>query len=203
MRLPQGRRCDRPGGGRAHRLNPARHCTVPFISIDPPGTHFVSTPILSSVPAPAVVPPSLVQPCTHLCHCATCAPGVPLARLEAYRQKLMSPMSCEELPRDRCSLETEDMDEPQVDEVEEQVPSENSTGAITDLTLLKLGLEGETPALASAEGIKLQHSAEMESPGGEVQLQMPALGLEFGLELVRQRAEELEKLSGLAMEGQL
>ncbi|MEQ2194242.1 hypothetical protein XENOCAPTIV_026018 [Xenoophorus captivus] len=29
MRLPQGRRCDRPAGGRSHRLNPSRHCTVP------------------------------------------------------------------------------------------------------------------------------------------------------------------------------
>ncbi|XP_071766478.1 protein phosphatase Slingshot homolog 1 [Centroberyx gerrardi] len=172
LRLPQGRRCDRPAGGRAHRLNPTRHCTVPSISIDPPGTHFASTPILSSVPAPAVVPPSSVQLCSHLCRCATCAPGilpVPLARLEAYRQKLVSPMSCEELPRDHSSLETEDMDEPQADEVEEQLPREG-------------------------RGLQQQALA---------QLQMPALGLEFGLELVRQRAEQLEKLSGLAMEGQL
>lgn len=35
------------------------------------------------------------------------------------------------------------------------------------------------------------------------QLQMPGLGIEFGLELMRQRAEQLEKLPNLAMEGQL
>ncbi|KAM3873894.1 protein phosphatase Slingshot homolog 1 [Diretmus argenteus] len=216
LRLTQGRRYDRPAGGRAHRLNPARHCTVPSISIDPPGTHFASAPFLSSVPAAAVVLSSF-QHCSHFCRCATCAPGilpVPLGRLEDYRQRLVSPMSYEELPRDHSSLETEDMDDPQVDEEGERVPREGggvSTEAITELTLLKLGLEGEITSLTSAEGVKLQPGPEMESPGGEVelqqqtvaQLQMPALGLEFGLELVQQRAERLERLSGLAMEGQL
>lgn len=35
------------------------------------------------------------------------------------------------------------------------------------------------------------------------QLHMPGLGIEFGLELMRQRAERLEKLPSVAMEGQL
>lgn len=51
---------------------------------------------------------------------------------------------------------------------------------------------------AAAEGLKLQ-------PGGasELHIQMPRLGIEFGLELMQQRAEQLEKLPGLGMEGQL
>lgn len=81
LRLPQGRRCDRPAGGRSHRLNPARHCTVPTICIDPPGTNFTSTPLLHSLQAP-----SLVQPCGPLSCCNTCGPSI---------SKLPSPMSCE------------------------------------------------------------------------------------------------------------
>lgn len=80
------------------------------------------------------------------------------------------------------------MDEPQGDDVGEQISMEG-TGAISATT---------------AEALKLQ-------PGGAVeleqqalaQLQMPGLGIEFGLELMRQRAEQLEKLPSLAMEGQL
>lgn len=80
------------------------------------------------------------------------------------------------------------MDEPQGGHVEVQI-SREGTGAI-DVT--------------TTEGLKLQ-------PGGAVelqqqalaQLQMPGLGIEFGLELMRQRAERLEKLPSLAMEGQL
>uniref|UniRef100_A0A8C4I645 Protein phosphatase Slingshot homolog 1 n=1 Tax=Dicentrarchus labrax TaxID=13489 RepID=A0A8C4I645_DICLA len=181
LRLPQGRRCDRPAGGRSHRLNPSRHCTVPTICIDPPGTNFAPTAVLQSLQAPAVVPLNLVQPCSPLYRCATCGPGVPAVPLTT-RQKLVSPMSCEETPTDRSSVETEDMDEPQGDDVGEQISREGA-GAI---------------AAATAEGLKLQ-------PGGavELQLQMPGLGIEFGLELMRQRAERLEKLPSLAMEGQL
>ncbi|XP_076613561.1 protein phosphatase Slingshot homolog 1 isoform X2 [Chaetodon auriga] len=179
LRLPQGRRCDRPAGGRSHRLNPSRHCTVPTICIDPPGTHFASTPILPSLQAPVVVPPNLA--CSPLYRCTTCAPGVTPAPLTT-RQKLVSPMSCEETLPDRSSVETEDMDEPQGDDVGEQISREGA-GALSATT---------------AEGLTLQ-------PGGavELQLQMPGLGIEFGLELMRQRAEQLEKLPSLGMEGQL
>ncbi|KAF7667550.1 hypothetical protein LDENG_00057860 [Lucifuga dentata] len=187
LRLPQGRRCDRPAGGRAHRLNPTRHCTVPSISIDPPGTHFVSTPVLPSVPTAAVVLHNVVQPCSHLCCCASCAPAAPpapLTRLEASHQKPMSPMSCM------------DMDEPTADEVEEQI-SREGRGAGT----------GATNQLASSAGIKLQPDPQMESSELQqqalAQLPMPALGIEFGLELMRQRTEQLEKLSDLAVEGQV
>lgn len=74
------------------------------------------------------------------------------------------------------------MDEPQGDDVGDQI-SRESAGALGATT---------------AEGLKLQ-------PGGavELQLQMPGLGIEFGLELMRQRAEQLEKLPSLGMEGQL
>lgn len=132
--------------------------------------------MLQSLQAPAVVPPNLVQPCSHLYRCATCAPGV----LPSNRQKLVSPMSCEETPPDRGSLETEDMDEPQGDNAIEQI-SREGTGAI------------DTTTGGAAE---LQQQAL-------AQLQMPGLGIEFGLELMRQRAERLEKLPSLAMEGQL
>ncbi|XP_068562217.1 protein phosphatase Slingshot homolog 1 isoform X2 [Cebidichthys violaceus] len=185
LRLPQMRRCDRPAGGRSHRLNPSRHCTIPTICIDPPGTNFASAPILQSLQAPVVVvPPNLIQPSSHLYRCSTCTPGVPLT----IRPKPVSPMSCEETPPDRGSVDTEDMDEPHGDDMGEEL-SRDGTGAIR---------------VAPAECLELQ-------PGGAVelqqqalaQLQMPGLGIEFGLELMRQRAEQLEKLPSLAMEGQL
>uniref|UniRef100_A0A7N8WZB4 Protein phosphatase Slingshot homolog 1 n=1 Tax=Mastacembelus armatus TaxID=205130 RepID=A0A7N8WZB4_9TELE len=174
LRLPQGRRCDRPAGSRSHRLNPSRHCSVPSIYIDPPGTNFASTPILQSLPAPAVFPHNLVQSCSHLYHCASCTPGLPIAN----RQKPVSPMSCEETLPDHSSVDTEDMDEPQGRNVEVQIPRED----------LKLQPGGGT--------VELQQQAL-------AQLQMPGLGIEFGLELMRQRTEQLEKLSCLATEGQL
>lgn len=188
QRLPPGRRCERPAGGRTHRLNPTRHCgVVPTISIDPPGTHFTNTPTPHS----------------------PCALPATIARLEAYRQRLVSPMSCEELPRDRhCSLETEDMDELQEDEEEEeQEPRpgrEAGTGAITELTFMKLSLDGERPAGQSPSGgVELQPAGVELQPaaGGGVELQRT--GPELGMGLVRQRAEQLERLSGLAMEGPL
>ncbi|XP_055730655.1 protein phosphatase Slingshot homolog 1-like isoform X1 [Salvelinus fontinalis] len=188
LRLPPGRRCERPAGGRNHRLNPTRHCgVVPTISIDPPGTHFTNTPAPHS-------------PCT--------LPAT-IARLEAYRQRLVSPMSCEELPRDRhCSLETEDMDELQEDEEEEEEQEprpgrEVGTGAITELTFMKLSLDGERPTGQSpSAGVELQTAGvELQPAGGGVELQRT--GPELGMGLVRQRAEQLERLSGLAMEGPL
>ncbi|XP_035464322.2 protein phosphatase Slingshot homolog 1 isoform X1 [Scophthalmus maximus] len=184
LRLPQGRRCDRPAGGRSHRLNASRHCTVPTICIDPPGTHFASTPILQSLPAPVVIPPDLIQPCAHLYRCATCAPGGP----PANRQKLVSPMSCEETPPRCISVETEDMDGPQGDNVDVQI-SREGTGAIR---------------ASAADGLKLQAGDAVElQQQALAQLRMPGLGMDFGLELMRQRAEQLEKLPSLAMEGQL
>lgn len=59
-------------------------------------------------------------------------------------------------------------------------------------------------AIGAAEGLELQ-------PGGAVELQQqdlaqlhrPGLGIEFGLELMRQRAEQLDQMPSLAMEGQL
>ena len=61
-----------------------------------------------------------------------------------------------------------------------------------------------TVSAATAEGFKLQpgDAAELQQQA-LAQLQMPGLGIEFGLELMRQRAEQLEKLPSLAMEGQL
>ncbi|XP_034403147.1 protein phosphatase Slingshot homolog 1 [Cyclopterus lumpus] len=180
LRVPQVRRCDRPAGGRSHRLNPTRHCTIPTICIDPPGTNFASTAILQSLQTPAVVPPHLIQPSSLLYRCSTCTPGVPLTN----RQKLVSPMSCEETPPDRGSVDTEDMDEPQGEEI-----SRDATGAIR---------------VAPAEGLDLQLGGAVElQQQALAQLQMPGLGIEFGLELMRQRAEQLEKLPSLAMEGQL
>ncbi|XP_060917477.1 protein phosphatase Slingshot homolog 1 [Labrus mixtus] len=171
LRLPQGRRCDRPAGGRSHRLNPSRHCTVPSICIDPPGTHFASSPILHSLQAAAVIPQNFVQPCSHVYRCATCIPGVPLT----IRQKVVSPMSCDDTSFDRSSVETEDMEDPQAQDIGKQI-SRKGIGAIHETTA-----------------------------GGavELQLQMPGLGMGFGLELMQQRAEQLEKLPNLSMEGQL
>ncbi|XP_056289280.1 protein phosphatase Slingshot homolog 1 isoform X2 [Pseudoliparis swirei] len=178
LRVPQVRRCDRPAGGRSHRLNPSRHCTIPTICIDPPGTNFASTPILQSLQTPAVVPPHMIQPSRHLYRCSTCTPGGPLTN----RQKRVSPMSCEETPPDRSSVDTEDMDEPQGEEISK------------DTTIRVAPAEGLDLHRGGAVGLQQQALA---------QLHMPGLGIEFGLELMRQRAEQLEKLPSLAMEGQL
>lgn len=83
-------------------------------------------------------------------------------------------MNCEEAPPDRSSVETEDMDEPQGEQV----------------------LRECTDVISDAEDLKLQPGGAVELP----QLQMPGLGIEFGLELMRQRAEQLEKLPSMAME---
>lgn len=55
-----------------------------------------------------------------------------------------------------------------------------------------------------AQDMGAQISREGTAGGAvELQLQMPGLGMGFGLELMRQRAEQLEKLPDLSMEGQL
>lgn len=62
-------------------------------------------------------------------------------------------MSCEETPPERSSVEPEDMDEPNSDNVEVQISTEG-TEAVS--------------ATTTAEGLKLQ-------PGGAVELQQQAL----------------------------
>ncbi|XP_033846256.1 protein phosphatase Slingshot homolog 1 [Periophthalmus magnuspinnatus] len=151
LRLPQGRRCDRPAGGRSHRLNPSRHCNVPSIYINPPGTVFTSSPAVSSVAAP-----NLGQPCGHFC--PTCSTGVPLAHRPSA-----SPMSCEEA----------DMSE------------EAHVHAQTDAIDLSSGL---APQCESA---------------GPLQMQISGVEMGFGLELLQQRSEQLDKVPSLAVEGQL
>lgn len=73
------------------------------------------------------------------------------------------------------------MEDPQGEDMGEQISQEGAVaiGATT------------------AEGLKLQ-------PGGaaELHIQMPGLEIEFGLELMQQRAEHLEKLPSLDLEGQ-
>lgn len=90
------------------------------------------------------------------------------------------------MPHDSSSVE--DMDGPQGGDAGEEILRQNTEG--TDVT--------------DAEGLKLQHGRRVElQQQGLTQLQMPGLGIEFGLELMRQRAEQLEKLPSMAMEGQL
>lgn len=145
LRLPQGRRCDRPAGGRSHRLNPSRHCTVPTICIDPPGTSFASSPLLHSLQTPAAVPPHLAQPCGSLYRCNACGPTVPPVPVSSC-PKLVSPMSCEETP---LAGSSEGMGEPQGEDMGEQVCRE---GAV------------------------------------ELEMQTPRLEMDFGVELMQQRA---------------
>lgn len=51
--------------------------------------------------------------------------------------------------------------------------------------------------VTTAEGLKLQPDGSVE-----LQMQMPGLDIEFGLELMQQRAEQLEKLPSVGVEGQ-
>ncbi|XP_077442170.1 protein phosphatase Slingshot homolog 1-like isoform X2 [Vanacampus margaritifer] len=94
LRLPQGRRCERLTGARSHRLYPTRHCSLPTICIDPPGTIFIPQSLTDHAP------PVSSQYC--------CSAEVPLSR-----QKLVSPPSCED-PTHACnSADVEVMDEPE------------------------------------------------------------------------------------------
>lgn len=97
---------------------------------------------------------------------------------------MVSPMNCEEMPPERGPADAEDMDEPQAGE---QILRE-STDAFN---------------VTEAQGFKLHPGGTVELPQQALaQLQMPGLGIEFSLELMRQRAEQLEKLPSMAMEGQ-
>ncbi|XP_037548219.1 protein phosphatase Slingshot homolog 1 [Nematolebias whitei] len=161
MRLPQGRRCDRPAGGRSHRLNPARHCSVPTICIDPPGTHFPSTPMFHSLSTPAVLQANLVQPCT------TCTLGDTSAPQNNH-QKLFSPMNCEESPPDGGSAQTEDMDEPQ------EVTSSTEAVSVTGADGLNFGVAGEqavTQIRMPRLGIKF--GVELKLPSLAMESQLP------------------------------
>ncbi|CAF99252.1 unnamed protein product [Tetraodon nigroviridis] len=83
LRLPQGRRCERPAGGRSHRLNPTRHCAIPTICIDPPGTSFASAPVLQPLQPPAALPQNFIQalrPPLPLLHLHPPRPAAPAFR---------------------------------------------------------------------------------------------------------------------------
>lgn len=77
------------------------------------------------------------------------------------------------------SVETEDMDEPQWENVEVQVT------------------RGGAVAVSATAAEDLNSRA-----GSAVELQMPGLGIGFGVGLM-QRTEQLEKLPALAMDSQL
>lgn len=78
------------------------------------------------------------------------------------------------------------MDEPQAEEVEEEQSSREGSGL--------------SAAIASTEGLKQQPGPQMEPSSGAAelqqqamaQMQMQGLGIEFGLELMRHREEQLE-----------
>jgi len=96
-------------------------------------------------------------------------------------------MNCEDTPPDTSSVETEDMDEPQGGDVGEELLRQNT----------------EAIDVADAKGLELQGGGRIELPQQALaQLQMPGLGIQFGLELMQQRAEQLEKLPSMAMDGQ-
>ncbi|KAK0141987.1 Protein phosphatase Slingshot 1 [Merluccius polli] len=67
LRLSHGWRCDRPAVGRTHHLYTSRHCTVPSITLDPPGAG------LTAPAGPASVSCTLL--CGHRCRCVTCVPA--------------------------------------------------------------------------------------------------------------------------------
>uniref|UniRef100_A0AAY4B9V2 Protein phosphatase Slingshot homolog 1 n=1 Tax=Denticeps clupeoides TaxID=299321 RepID=A0AAY4B9V2_9TELE len=96
--------------------------------------------------------------------------------------RLLSPMSCEELPKTMsCALETEDLDELQEEEEEKDIGQRDSGGGgpVTELTLLKLSLDGS------------------ERPVAELHQEARSQPLVTGL--VRQRTERLEQLSSLSL----
>ncbi|KAG5272535.1 hypothetical protein AALO_G00166600 [Alosa alosa] len=237
LRLPSNRRCERLAGGRTHRLNPPRHSALPTISIEPPraaaanpfapsttrpspssssSAHMLQIPTASSRPPPAQ------PPCNHLCRCGRCPrcasralPGMaplPMASLEAYRQQLVSPMSCEELQRDlQRPLEAEDLEELQEEEEEEEAEEKRrgrqggaaaNTGAISELTLLQLSLDsGERPVVElHQEALSMRPVAELHqdalalTPAAELHEKDSSGHAALTTGLVRQRLEQLSSL---------
>lgn len=82
------------------------------------------------------------------------------------------------------------MGEPQWDHVEVHVSKEST----------------EVVGATTAEGLKSHSGGETEFQTlqqASARIEMPGLGIEFGLELMRQSMERLEKPPTLAMEGQL
>ncbi|KAL2100507.1 hypothetical protein ACEWY4_004901 [Coilia grayii] len=206
-----------------------------------------------SAPPPQPQPQPHPHPCTHPCRCGRCprcaprAPPaqdpLPVASLDAYRQQLVSPMSCEELQRDlQCPLEAEDLEELQEEEEEEEEAEKkrrgrpgaaSTTGAISELTLLQLSLDGgERPvtelhqeALSMGPVTELHQEAlsmrpvmqlrqEALSMRPVMQLRQEALTLRPEVELQQKEASgppsttglvrhRLEQLSSLPLEGSL
>lgn len=58
--------------------------------------------------------------------------------------------------------------------------------------------EGACAIGSTTEGLKEQLDGAVE-----LQMQMPGLGMEFGLELMQQRAKQIENLPSLGVEDQL
>lgn len=133
-----------------------------------------------------------------------------MASLEAYRQQLVSPMSCEELQRDlQGPLETEDLEELQ--EEEEEVEEEEkrngrkeavSTGAISELTLLQLSLDGGERPVAELhqEGLSMRPVTELHQealtlrPVAELHQRDLSEHAALTTGLVRQRLDQLSSL---------
>ncbi|XP_056313953.1 protein phosphatase Slingshot homolog 1 [Danio aesculapii] len=154
LRLPSGRRCER----RNHRLNLPRHTGLPSISIQAPGGLKFSPLSINKVPPPA--------PLHHMssghCQCIRCSRWV---SLDTYRKQ----RSCKDLPQVLpYSLETEDKMEG-----EDEGSKGSSSSPTAELTLLKLSLGGERPAVELSQGphLEAQHRPEQLSEQMDVSVE--------------------------------
>ncbi|XP_072528768.1 protein phosphatase Slingshot homolog 1 [Salminus brasiliensis] len=168
LRLPGGRRSER----RTNRLNLLRHAGLSSISIKDPGAgHLSCMPIRCQLPPPASRH-QLCSPC-----CKSPIPAALATSMDAYRQRLASPMSCEELPCDsQCTLGPEEMDELQ--EMEDENESKVAfAGHGTELTLVELSLQSKRPTAELHQEANLHKEARSGRQRPE-QLELMDLGME-------------------------
>ncbi|XP_026103652.1 protein phosphatase Slingshot homolog 1-like [Carassius auratus] len=168
LRLPSGRRCER----RTHRLNLPRHTGLPSLSIQAPRGHKFSPVSANKVPPPA--------PLHHMssghCQCIRCFGQ---ANSDIYNKQL----SCEDLPQDlHYSLETEDK---MVGE--DEGSKECSSSPTTELTLLKLSLDGERPT------VELSQEAPLETQLAHHRLEQLSEQMDLSIEDIAREDMEVDE----------
>ncbi|XP_066546040.1 protein phosphatase Slingshot homolog 1 [Amia ocellicauda] len=171
-------RCEPMVVERAHRLNPLHMCSIPNICVQNSGSVSADHASISSVsPLPGLRRAS----CSHCSpsNRANCGVSPSATLIEAYRHRQVSPMNCDELPRDpHRHLEADSMSE-----LSEAEHKKAAVKAAKDLSLLKLSLEAEKPMVPS---YVMQHQESI--------MQLQKAGL------VRKHTKELEKLSSLSLD---
>ncbi|XP_006640402.2 protein phosphatase Slingshot homolog 1 isoform X2 [Lepisosteus oculatus] len=178
MHSPKSQLCEPMVVERAHRLNPAQMCSITNICVQNSGSALAEHATISNMSPLSGLCRATSRRCSPS-NCANSGISASAAHMEAYRHQQVSPMNCDELPRDQHrEFEAESMND--LSEVEHR---KGSGKTAKDLSLLKLSLEAERPIVPS---YVMQHQESI--------MQLQKAGL------VRKHTKELEKLSSLSLE---